>query len=528
MTKRPIMRSSLMPRSQFDRRLRVYFYTSNTEKLLQARHIFERAGQTVSHFRARREPYEEDYRLSKHELLEEAISQVRSEFLVRSIFFVEDTSIRIEALSHDDDYPGLRAKEWFASTDFAELDEQLRLAGGNRRAIVKSDICLHIPNLPELFFFAGETHGTVAEEPPDFRHNERYPWLTPQTFNGWIIPDGAISPLGSLSIEDSLDFDFRSKALRELLDFLQPINAAVNLPPNFYYRQRDETRGEPQPYLPHIFETAEDRVPPIICIIGHKCAGKTTASEYVAANFGAAFYEASEQLRLIAQDVGRTVQSGEDARQFLDEFGSDVVARQISDQIQERAGPIVVSGFRTIEEVNCLHSAHRNVHVLLLQADQRIRFERHVSRGRDSHVRTPQDFRMLDLEQISFGLLEVGEEVADMVVTNDGELGSFYRRVDAVVGRIMFQNSLEQRSEQSELHRSLRALSNFDRYASCEEIAEETAKLGVPVRRYNTNRALKAASHFADRSSSSHDVLRYRLNSSGESLLRYLDRKAPR
>jgi hypothetical protein len=40
-------------------------------------------------------------------LLNRAIKQVNDEFGVKSIFFVEDTSLRLEGLSKDMDYPGL-------------------------------------------------------------------------------------------------------------------------------------------------------------------------------------------------------------------------------------------------------------------------------------------------------------------------------------------------------------------------------------------------------------------------------------
>lgn len=80
---------------EYDRILNVFFYTSNTDKLLQARLLFVRHGYELRHFKGKREPYDEDYALGTNLLLTEAIEQVNEEFAVRSIFFVEDTSLRV-------------------------------------------------------------------------------------------------------------------------------------------------------------------------------------------------------------------------------------------------------------------------------------------------------------------------------------------------------------------------------------------------------------------------------------------------
>jgi hypothetical protein len=75
---------------EYDRILNVFFYTSNTEKLLQARLLFMRHGYELKHFRGKKEPYDEDYEVGTIGLLNRAVQQVKEEFGVRSIFFVEE------------------------------------------------------------------------------------------------------------------------------------------------------------------------------------------------------------------------------------------------------------------------------------------------------------------------------------------------------------------------------------------------------------------------------------------------------
>src|ERR1035438_5492270 len=172
------------PREVFltkDRQMDIFFYTSNISKYIQARVVFGRAGLLLQHFRSKTEPYAEDYAEGKERLLVRAVEQVlKSGLGSGSLFFVEDTSLRIEALSpENEDLPGLAVKEWFASTSFDQLDISLKANGGDREAEVKSDIALHVPGLPKPVLFTGRTKGTVADTRPNFEEKPQYPWLTP-------------------------------------------------------------------------------------------------------------------------------------------------------------------------------------------------------------------------------------------------------------------------------------------------------------------------------------------------------------
>jgi hypothetical protein len=75
----------------------------------------------------------------------------------------------------------------------------------------------------------------------------------------------------------------------------------------------------------------------------------------------------------------------------------------------------------------------------------------------------------------------------------------------------------------SELHRCLRALRSIGHAATCDAISEESAKFGVQVRRYNTNRALKSVPEFAVRIDPLGSLLKYRITPKGQYLLNLLD-----
>lgn len=506
---------------EFNRILNVFFYTSNAEKLLQARLLFMRHGYELKHFRGRKEPYDEDYELGTAGLLTRAINQVKDEFSVRSIFFVEDTSVRIDALSDDKDFPGLAIKEWFPQITFAQIDEQLRQRGNDRRAKVNSDIALHIPTLRSPIFFHGETAGTIADTPPTFERSALYPWLTPQTFNGWIVPDGATKPLGQMEFEESLHYDFRAKALAELLATVEQLNAAINLRPNFY-TTRKSSEFQPEQLL-----LIEDPSRHVILVVGARCAGKSTLSDHMANYDSVRVYEASTVLRGIGEEIGAIPTNSEEALEFLSQAGWDAVARKIADYIEKDDARLnVVTGLRTPEELLFLKRRFPSAWIVLVDADQRIRFERHLRRARDGELTTMNAFAAEDERQRKFGTLRIAKDIAEITINNDGTREQYSKKISDVIDFMLQPSPPRARHSNSllsELHRSLKALLAIGIAATCEEISELTAELGAPVRKYNTNRALKAVPEFAQRIEQKGERLQYQPTARSRSLVALLD-----
>lgn len=506
---------------EYDRILNVFFYTSNTEKLLQARLLFMRHGYELKYFRGGNEPYDEDYELGTVGLLNRAIEQVKAEFGVRSIFFVEDTSVRIEGLSGTKDFPGLAVKDWFSQTTFDVVDKQLRDAGNDRRAKVNSDIALYIPTLRSPLLFHGETTGRIANSAPSFQSSVQYPWLTPETFNGWIIPDGSTKRLGEMEFEESLDFDFRAKALKELLTTLEYFNAAINLRPNFYTTRRSVDLQPGQlSLIPEASRT-------VVLVVGARCSGKTTFSDYMANYESVRVYEASTVLRGIAEEVGVIPSNSDEALEFLKEVGWDSVARKIADYIdKDDARLSVVSGLRTPEELLFLKRRFPAARIILIDADQRMRFERHILRARDRLLPNMKAFSREDEKQKEFGTLRIAADIAEITIVNDGTRDQYSKKIEEALDLISGTPEklrLQSSKALSELHRSLRALLTIGIAATCEEISTLTVKLGPPVRKYNTNRALKAVPEFAKRVERKGERLKYQPTNRSISLLRLLD-----
>jgi inosine/xanthosine triphosphate pyrophosphatase family protein/ribose 1,5-bisphosphokinase PhnN len=416
----------------FQRLVNTHFYTSSVEKLLQARLQFATRGYDLKFFRGPREPYDEHYALGTRGLLRRAIEQVNTEFGVRSVFFVEDTSLRIEALSEDRDFPGVALKEWFAGTSFHELDALLRGHGNDRRATAKSDIALYIPSLSAPVYFHGEASGVVAKTAPQFEASPQYPWLSPGNFGGWFVPDGATRRIGEMSYEEFTQFDFRTRALDQLLDYIENLHAGLNLHPRFYGVQRRVTAEDVQPLL------FPPDGPVVLLICGYKCSGKTTLMQYLGRREDVLTVEGSRFILALAARLRAPMSSAGDALALLAKYGWDASSAGIGDFIELRSPAVcVVSGCRTPEDIAHFRRRFPQTTCVLIEADPKLRFERHLARGREPHIRTMRQFLETDAEQDSFGLMRVGRSVADLIIRNEGDLSAFHRVIDRHLEQVL-------------------------------------------------------------------------------------------
>ena len=510
-----------------DKRIEVLFHTSNISKYLQARAVFERFGLQVSHFKGRTEPYSEEYDTGKEALLSKAIKQILTTVGRTAVFFVEDTSLRIDALSsNNDDIPGLAVKEWFNSTTFDELDRQLSIRQLGRRATVKSDIALHLPGLDRPIFFHGETSGIIANNPPDFKESIQYPWLTPNTFNGWFIPDGATKCLGAMSFEESWAYDFRVNAFIELIQRLEEYTAALNLPPQAYSRIEPSGHSLQLPLIP------ETR--PTFLVIGCTCSGKSTFGEYASKFHELQWIEASGVVRMLwdkESESDRNNDINAFSEHIMNVHGADVVARKILSLIPKQPyKALVITGFRTLEELELFRKEISDVKIVLVEASERTRFERYLQRARPGAVKTFNEFRVIDQGQSRFGLLRVAEDFANVRVTNEWTLDDYKKQIDAVIagqwaGKISGvsdQIHSARKSERSQLYRCLLALDMEGRALDCSEIEKVTGRSGTEIRFNNANKMLKRYPELARRLELKGERVRYQITDSGRTYLRLL------
>lgn len=509
-----------------EKQLQTFFYTSNLAKYLHARVVFDRSGLILHHFRSKQDPYSEDYSKGKTALLARAIQEILSTVGSGSVFFVEDTSLRIDALSNaSEDIPGLAVKEWFQETSFALLDEELKKRGNNRRAQIQSDIALHLPGLVEPVYFHGRTDGVVADSPPDFEENPHYPWLTPASFNGWFVPEGGIKRLGEMSLEESWAYDFRTRALEQLISRLEQYTAILNLSPQAHTsRPTADVNDQFTLFSPPVAGN-------VLIVVGHTCAGKTTFGEHAHVSHQLAFIEASSVLRMIERE--HTVVEADDftaAKRTLETYGPDVVARKIltlyMNQLELGA---VITGFRTIEEVEVIRKEFPSAKLILIEASDRTRFQRLLERVRTPGVRTLDGFKRVDEQQWSFGLLRAAEDFANVKIVNEGTLNEYHQKIDAVIsgetnGLSAVSTNLRPRHgvEENQMFRCLLALGDAARPLSCDEIEEITGRSGRKILHNNANKVLKRVPELAKRLEVEGIRVRYEITNAGRAYVRIM------
>jgi dephospho-CoA kinase len=324
-----------------------------------------------------------------------------------------------------------------------------------------------------------------------------------------------------MEFEESLTFDFRARSLANLIVRLEELNAALNLGSHFYTVRRPEVSGSQEQLTFRELLPGEESEPQILLVIGHKCAGKTTLSDYLAGRDGVMVYEASSVLRQLALESGESVDVADDAFNFLREHGLDCVAEAIAKYLDRtKANLNVITGLRTVEEIFLLTQRFTQTRIVLIDSDARTRFERHLRRARDTDVKLFTDFKKQDEKQAAFGALRVASEIATDTIRNDGTLDQYHAKIEALVSGL--PKGSRAYGHKSELHRTLIAL-NAIGAGTCEQIAAKSADFGIPVRKYNTNRALKSAPEFAERVKRSGHLLSYKLTARGQRLLDLLD-----
>jgi dephospho-CoA kinase len=300
------------------------------------------------------------------------------------------------------------------------------------------------------------------------------------------------------------------------------MNAALNLGASFYTVRRPELSHSQEQLAFRELLPREESERQILLVIGHKCAGKTTLSDYLAGRDGVMVFEASSVLRQLASEADESVDNADDAFNFLREHGLDCVAEAIAKYLDRgKANLTVITGLRTVEEILLLAQRFPQARIVLIDSDARTRFERHLRRARDTDVRSFNEFQRQDEKQAAFGALRVATEIATDTIRNDGTLEQYRAKIDALVSAL--PKLSREHGQKSELHRTLIALDTIGDAGTCEQISAKSATLGIPVRKYNTNRALKSAPEFAERVKRSGHLLQYKLTARGQRLLDLLN-----
>jgi len=180
----------------------------------------------------------------------------------------------------------------------------------------------------------------------------------------------------------------------------------------------------------------------IVGLTGRNAAGKGMAAEYLKSK-GFAFFSLSDVIREEVKRRGLPL-----TRDHLIATGRELRAHHgtgyLAERILERLEPgqnYVVDSFRHEDEVAVFRKVSE-FHLLAVQADPKLRFERIRSRKRESDPQTYEAFLELE-EKESTSLQAEGqnltatEKVADHTLVNDGALEDFHAKLAGLIPRLM-------------------------------------------------------------------------------------------
>ena len=414
--------------------LPLIFFTTNRVKLAHVKYLAEQFSLNrefklkIEGFKQKtyHANYNEPRIKSRKKLLqlsyESALEQAKKAGIdtTKKFFFLEDTSVVIDALSNSKKkIPDVDVKYWMKKRSFNSLDALLKKHGDNRKAIVRSDILLHIPEAyrqkcgldQPYIVLTGYQEGSITEEEHSFETDTVFPWLDNKSFNKWFVPTGEKQPISLLPINQANKYDFRKHAFTKMADFLL------------------EKRVVPKDYKQ---QSLNLDIPPVLIVCGYTCAGKTTISQYLIRKYGYRHIEASDYMYLnyyLRHDVNSKIDIGAFAEKALN-AKPEVVAENIAEYMQEfNTFPTVISGFRSIKEIEWITNYFENnkkFQAIFIQANRNIRHKRFNKRKRNGAKLSLDGFRKRDKQQERMGLKKIATALACKTIRNEGSLDDLY------------------------------------------------------------------------------------------------------
>jgi len=179
----------------------------------------------------------------------------------------------------------------------------------------------------------------------------------------------------------------------------------------------------------------------LIGLTGRNAAGKGEVARYLEKK-SFYYYSLSDAIRDEIRSRGenptreRLILVGNELRQ---RYGAAVLAERILAKIEDDKHYIIDS-IRNPAEVNAFRAA-KNFKLIRVDAPPEIRFQRIVSRHRESDPRTYEEFvalenREAEGDDTSQNLVKV-ELMAEYSVANDGPLEKLYKQVDELLGKLL-------------------------------------------------------------------------------------------
>ncbi len=183
----------------------------------------------------------------------------------------------------------------------------------------------------------------------------------------------------------------------------------------------------------------------ILGLVGETGSGKDTVAHYLQRRYDVDLLRFSKPLKKTLSLFFEQPSKDDQAwlySVFKERFGEDVLHRGIARYIDQHSGIMCVNGLRMMMDMDFVRSYKHN-HIIYVTADQKVRWERTLSRGEKSDDnQTLAEFKKFEKTvETEQAVPRIGAQ-ADFTVRNEGTMEELLTQVDAVMEQIIAAEGL--------------------------------------------------------------------------------------
>lgn len=165
-------------------------------------------------------------------------------------------------------------------------------------------------------------------------------------------------------------------------------------------------------------------------------SGTDTVADYIAEKYGYVILHMSDILREMTKKEG--LEPTRDNLQLMrKKYGNTFLAEEIVSRIKEnKYEKVIIVAIRRAEDYLIPKKYFKNMKLILVKADERIRFERLKNRNRLSDPKTFDEFKRQQDNELSIYDFDKTFSYADFVIENNGTLDELHKKISVMMKKI--------------------------------------------------------------------------------------------